>query len=78
MSKVEDIERAVEQPAPKELAGLAAWMDRRRERFGLGEGEPWPSSGVSTGEGAVVRDHSAFLSSYAPQDEGLYDDALTR
>jgi predicted DNA-binding antitoxin AbrB/MazE fold protein len=24
--------------------------------------------------GAVVRDHSAFLNSYAPEDEGLYDD----
>ncbi|MFZ4658691.1 MAG: hypothetical protein ACOYNY_16885 [Caldilineaceae bacterium] len=23
----------------------------------------------------VVRDHSAFLNSYAPEDEGLYDDA---
>jgi predicted DNA-binding antitoxin AbrB/MazE fold protein len=22
----------------------------------------------------VVRDHSAFLNSYAPEDEGLYDD----
>jgi integrase len=27
---------------------------------------------------AVLRDHSAFLNSYAPQDEGLYDDAATR
>jgi predicted DNA-binding antitoxin AbrB/MazE fold protein len=24
--------------------------------------------------GAVVRDHSAFLNSYAPEHEGLYDD----
>ena len=23
----------------------------------------------------IVRDHSAFLKSYAPSDEGLYDDA---
>jgi predicted DNA-binding antitoxin AbrB/MazE fold protein len=23
---------------------------------------------------AIVRDHSAFLNSYAPEDEGLYDD----
>jgi predicted DNA-binding antitoxin AbrB/MazE fold protein len=22
----------------------------------------------------IVRDHSAFLNSYAPEDEGLYDD----
>jgi len=25
-----------------------------------------------------VRSHSAFLSSYAPQDEGLYDDRVPR
>jgi hypothetical protein len=24
--------------------------------------------------GEVVRDHAAFLNSYAPEDEGLYDD----
>ena len=26
----------------------------------------------------VLRDHSAFLSSYASSDEGLYDDAAAR
>jgi hypothetical protein len=26
----------------------------------------------------AVGDHSAFLNSYAPQDEGLYDDAAAR
>jgi predicted DNA-binding antitoxin AbrB/MazE fold protein len=26
-----------------------------------------------SGSGEVVRDHSAFLNSYAPEDEGLYD-----
>jgi hypothetical protein len=25
-----------------------------------------------------IRDHGAFLNSYAPQDEGLYDDAVSR
>ena len=25
-----------------------------------------------------IRDHSAFLNSYAPEDEGLYNDALAR
>jgi len=24
------------------------------------------------------RDHTAFLNSYAPEDEGLYDDAVAR
>jgi len=27
---------------------------------------------------AAIRNHSAFLNSYAPQDEGLYDDAVAR
>jgi hypothetical protein len=26
----------------------------------------------------VVRDHNSFLNGYAPQDEGLYDDAAAR
>ncbi len=26
----------------------------------------------------VFRDHTAFLNSYAPEDEGLYNDAATR
>lgn len=25
-----------------------------------------------------TRDHTAFLNSYAPEDEGLYDDAVSR
>ena len=25
-----------------------------------------------------TRDHSAFLNSYIPEDEGLYDDAIAR
>ena len=25
-----------------------------------------------------IRDHSAFLNGYSPEDEGLYDDAPTR
>ncbi len=26
----------------------------------------------------LIRDHSAFLNSYAPEDEGLYDELPTR
>jgi len=26
----------------------------------------------------AIRDHGALLNSYAPEDEGLYDDALAR
>lgn len=29
-------------------------------------------------EGEALRDHSAFLAGYAPEDEGLYDDVPTR
>jgi len=27
---------------------------------------------------SAIRDHGAFLNSYAPADEGLYDDAVSR
>lgn len=27
---------------------------------------------------STIRDHTAFLNSYAPEDEGLYDDAPVR
>jgi hypothetical protein len=27
---------------------------------------------------SATRDHGAFLNSYAPEDEGLYDDAVSR
>lgn len=27
---------------------------------------------------ALIREHGAFLNSYAPEDEGLYDDAASR
>ena len=59
MSKVEEIEHAVEQLPPKDFSRLVAWIDRKRQT------QP-------------ARDHSAFLNSYAPGDDGLYDDAATR
>jgi len=50
---------------------LAAWVDQRRHQLEI----PPPA----TDEGlAAARDHSGFLNSYAPQDEGLYDDAAAR
>jgi hypothetical protein len=60
MSKVEEIERMIEQLPAENVKELAEWMGRRLQ-----------------GEHAI-RDHSAFLSSYAPEDEGLYDDAAAR
>jgi len=59
MSKVEEIERAVEQLPPGDFSELAAWMDRKRQH-------------------QAKRNHSAFLNSYAPGDDGLYDDDATR
>ncbi|HXR05100.1 MAG TPA: hypothetical protein VN836_10380 [Verrucomicrobiae bacterium] len=59
MSKVEEIERAVDQLPPKDFSKLVAWIDRKRQN-------------------RTTRDHSAFLNSYAPEDEGLYDDAVAR
>lgn len=37
----------------------------------------WMITALSLGR-SPTRRHDAFLSSYAPEDEGLYDDAPTR
>jgi hypothetical protein len=71
MSKIEEIEQAVEQLPLKDFAKLAVWIDQRCQQLEI--------FAPATGDGhAVPRDHSAFLASYAPQDEGLYDDAAAR
>ena len=59
MSKVEEIEQAVEQLPPEDFVQLATWIEERRQ-------------------GQSLRDHGAFLNSYAPEDEGLYDDLAAR
>ena len=64
MSKLEEIERAVEQLPLDQFAQFASWLDRRRVE--LSKTSP------------ALRVHSAFLNSYAPEDEGLYDDATSR
>ncbi len=71
MSKIEEIERAFEQLPLADFVELAGWVDQRRQQL-----EIFPSSTDKSQE--TDRDHSAFLNSYAPQDEGLYDDAATR
>ena len=68
MRKIEEIEQAVEQLPLSDFAKLAAWVEQRRWQLEL-----LPSA--TNRSQAVVRDHSAFLNSYSPQDEGLYDDA---
>ena len=71
MSKIEEIEHAVEQLPLNDFAKLAVWVDRRRQQLEIVD--------LATGQSqAAVRDHSAFLNSYAPQDEGLYDDVVAR
>ncbi len=71
MSKIDEIEHAVEQLPLKDFVELAVWVDRRRQQL-----EVFPPT-ADKGQ-TPVRDHSAFLNSYAPQDEGLYDDASAR
>jgi hypothetical protein len=71
MSKIEEIEQAVERLPLTDFVKLAVWVDERRQQL-----EIFPSATDKSQPGA--RDHSAFLNSYAPQDEGLYDDAAAR
>jgi len=71
MSKIEEIEQAVEQLPLRDFVRLAVWVDRRRQQLEKLQ----PLGDQSQGS---LRDHSAFLNSYAPQDEGLYDDAAAR
>ena len=68
MSKIEEIEQAVEQLPLTDFFKLAVWVRQRRQQLGV-----LPSAADKSL--AVVRDHTAFLNGYAPQDEGLYDDA---
>jgi hypothetical protein len=67
MSNIEEIEQAVEKLSIQDFVRLAAWVDQRRQQL-----EVVPSAAANGCMAA--RDHSAFLNSYAPQDEGLYDD----
>jgi hypothetical protein len=69
MSKIEEIELAVEQLPLSEFVKLAGWVDRRRQQLERIQ----PGTGSHP---AMVRDHGAFLNSYTAQDEGLYDDAV--
>jgi len=68
MRTVEEIERAIELLPPQELEKLSRWMAQH-------------SAGVVTKAAAApfcFREHSAFLSSYAAEDEGLYSDGEGR
>jgi hypothetical protein len=69
VKNVREIERALERLSIHEFMELAVWVDERRQELGMSN----PSAGQ-----APIRDHTAFLGSYAPEDEGLYDDAAAR
>ncbi len=71
MSKVEEIEQAVEQLSLDDFVKLAAWVEQRGRQLEI------PHSATDK-RPTPVRDHSSFLSSYSPEDEGLYDDAAAR
>ncbi|SPE55382.1 hypothetical protein SBV1_2190003 [Verrucomicrobia bacterium] len=71
MSKLEEIEQAIDQLPLNDFAKLAAWVDRRRQQLQM-------SQPATDQRQRPIRDHSAFLNSYSPQDEGLYDDAAAR
>ena len=68
MSKIEELQRVIERLPVEDFEKLSAWMARRSGRSGQ-QAKPAP---------LVFRDHSAFLNSYTPEDEGLYDHAQSR
>jgi hypothetical protein len=70
MSAVEQLARAIETLSQKDFEMLVVWIDEQR-RLRMPSSTRVPLSPEPVG----VRDHSAFLNSYSPEDEGLYDDA---
>ena len=64
MSKLEALEREIEQLPREDIEQLCAWINAKAAAL-----KSWSS--------APFRDHSAFLNGYCPEDEGLYDDATT-
>ena len=65
MSRVEELERAINQLPREDFEKLSSWIAQRcTERAQGGRTAP-----------LAFRDHRAFLSSYTLEDEGLYDDA---
>ena len=70
MSTVEEIERVIDRLPAEDFARLSAWLDQRQQARSTRCTE-----GRNAGVTLVSRGHSAFLSSYAPEDERLDDDA---
>jgi len=72
VSKVEEIEQIIEQLPAEDFEKLSLWVEQRRGRMASNV-YPKPTS-----EAMIVRNHSAFLNGYSPEDEGIYDDATGR
>lgn len=68
MSKVEELVRVIEHLPTEDFEKLSAWMAGRHAAAGQ----------QRAGAPLALGDHAAFLNSYVPQDEGLYDDAKGR
>jgi len=68
VSRVEEIERVIEQLPREDFEKLSTWMAQRCAERGREAGPAPPA----------FRDHRAFLNSYTTEDEGLYDDAAGR
>jgi hypothetical protein len=68
MSRVEELERVIEQLPKEDFERLSSWMAQRCAERSQGGGQA----------PLVLRDHSAFLNSYTAEDEGLYDDGAGR
>jgi hypothetical protein len=68
MSKIEEIQQAIEKLPLADFVKLAVWVDQRRQLLEIPQTAPARNP-------AAILDHSAFLNSYSPQDEGLYDNA---
>ena len=86
MNTIEEIEQALLRLSMEELAKVNAIIDRLRQQAETTQPVYFetcfitrPKTDIPQSQIApvVVRDHTAFLNSYAPEDEGLYQDAAT-
>ena len=76
MMTVDEIEHAIAQLPLEDLTDPAALIERRRRELGGPDaGSVSLAPEAPDARGLVLRDHAAFLNSYASEDEALYDDA---
>ncbi len=68
MRRVEEIEHVIEQLPEEDFEELSIWIAQRAAALGK----------RGSDAAGPFRDHRAFLNSYSPEDEGLYDNAEGR